>query len=449
MPKVIVVGEVRASTTWGRRSHASWKAALGAFAVVILSPIWIITNWIALEYYGGSLRAAVQALLRQGVVGFTVQHTPKPAFQTTVGYLAWVSFQAILYGNLPGPTSSGQMTPAGILLTYTTNGMLAWTLTHLMYVGTSLSGMLDPAIIAKHWEGLLVTVNVYGIMLALFAQVKAYVAPSHPEDRKFTGSVIFDYYCGIELNPRLGDKWDFKLFYNGRPGIIAWTLIDLSWMAYQHQQFGYITKSMLLVNLFQFLYVVDFFYNEDWYLRTIDVSHDHFGFYLAWGDTAFLPTLYTLQAQYLGRYPVHLSTLEATLILTIGLFAYWLFRSVNNQKDLVRSTSGQVDIWGKPAEFIPTQYKTKDGKTHQSLLITSGWWGFSRHANYLADLMLSWAMCATCSTTHLLPWTYFFFISVLLWHRIHRDEQRCAKKYGKYWDVYTTTVKYKLVPGLW
>lgn len=60
-------------------------------------------------------------------------------------------------------------------------------------------------------------------------------------------------------------------------------------MAYQYQTFGYVTKSMLLVNFFHFLYVLDFFYNEDWYLRTIDITHDHFGFTLAWGDTAFLP----------------------------------------------------------------------------------------------------------------------------------------------------------------
>jgi 7-dehydrocholesterol reductase len=35
--------------------------------------------------------------------------------------------------------------------------------------------------------------------------------------------------------------------------------------------------------------VVDFFINEDWYLRTIDIAHDHFGFYLAWGDVVWLP----------------------------------------------------------------------------------------------------------------------------------------------------------------
>lgn len=39
------------------------------------------------------------------------------------------------------------------------------------------------------------------------------------------GSMIYDLYMGIELNPRFGDYFDFKLFINGRPGIIAWTLM--------------------------------------------------------------------------------------------------------------------------------------------------------------------------------------------------------------------------------
>ena len=435
--------------TWGRRAHASWTQTLGALFIITACPIWIITNWIALEYYGGSLQAMIQSLFKLGLTQFADLHAPRHSIPATSGYLAWVSFQAFLYSKLPGPSSKGQLTPAGNLLSYTTNGLLAWSLTHASFAAASVIGAINPSIIARHWEGLLIAVNLYGIVLALFAQVKAYIDPSHSEDRKFSGSHIYDYYMGIELNPRVGQCWDFKLFYNGRPGIIAWSLIDLSWMAYQYQTFGYITKSMVLVSGFHFLYVLDFFYNEQWYLKTIDIAHDHFGFYLAWGDTAFLPNLYTIQVQYLGRYPVYLSYVQATMILTVGISAYMIFRSVNHQKDIVRSTGGKVRIWGKPAEYITAEYKTKDGKTHRSLLITSGWWGFTRHANYMADLMLSWAMCAACGAEHLLPWSYFFFISVLLYHRICRDEKRCAKKYGKYWLDYTEKVRWKLIPGLW
>lgn len=45
----------------------------------------------------------------------------------------------------------------------------------------------------------------------------------------------------------------------------------------------------------QAIYVLDFFWNEAWYLKTIDICHDHFGWYLGWGDCVWLPYLYTLQ----------------------------------------------------------------------------------------------------------------------------------------------------------
>lgn len=56
---------------------------------------------------------------------------------------------------------------------------------------------------------------------------------------------------GIEFNPRIGKWFDFKLFFNGRPGIVAWTLINLSYAAKQQELYGYVTNSMILVNVLQ------------------------------------------------------------------------------------------------------------------------------------------------------------------------------------------------------
>ena len=129
---------------------------------------------------------------------------------------------------------------------------------------------------------------------------------------------------------------------------------------------------MIIVDILHAMYVVDFFINEDWYLRTIDICHDHFGYYLAWGSAAFLPTMYTLQNQYLARYPTDLSWFTATLIFSVGIGGYVMFRLVNHQKDKVRKTNGNCQIWGKPAKYIRTKYKTSDGVEHESLLLLSG-----------------------------------------------------------------------------
>ena len=201
------------------------------------------------------------------------------------------------------------------------------------------------------------------------------------------------------------------------------------------------------------------------YLRTIDICHDHFGFYLAWGSMVWLPTVYTLQVQYLAYNPYSLSDYAAAGLLAIGISGYALFRSVNYQKDLTRRTKGDCNIWGRKAEVIKAKYTTADGKEHESILLCSGWWGVSRHANYVGDLVLSYAVCAASGLATLgtggddldiwqkggymlLPWTYAIFMTILLIQRCIRDEERCSGKYGKTWADYCNKVRWRLIPGV-
>lgn len=204
------------------------------------------------------------------------------------------------------------------------------------------------------------------------------------------------------------------------------------------------------------------------YLRTIDICHDHFGFYLGWGSAVWLPTMYTLQAQYLARNPVELSGFATVSIATLGLAGYALFRSVNEQKDRVRRTHGRCNIWGEKAKVLRCSFQTADGLIHETVILhsgksfaaenqlkysvgnqTLGWWGIVRHCNYVGDLLLSYAMCALCGTQHLLPWTYAIFMTCILVHRCYRDEKRCRVKYGDQWAQYCSIVKWRLIPGIW
>lgn len=139
---------------------------------------------------------------------------------------------------------------------------------------------------------------------------------------------------------------------------------------------------------------------------------------LAWGDTTFLPCFYTLQTQYLARYPTHLTTLQSCLVLSTGLAGYTIFRLANAEKDYVRSFNGDAILWGRPAQYIRCTYRTSDGKQHESLLLASGWWGLCRHSNYTGDLIMSFAMCAATGTRHVLPCSYFVYMFVLLNHRV-------------------------------
>lgn len=108
------------------------------------------------------------------------------------------------------------------------------------------------------------------------------------------------------------------------------------------------------------------------YLATIDMAHDHFGFYLGWGSAVWLPVIYTSQAQYLSTHFVQLSPFACVAILATGIVGYILFRLANSQKDLLRRTKGKCQISGSKPRVVHAQYTTADGKVHQSLLLRSG-----------------------------------------------------------------------------
>ncbi|KAL2913633.1 hypothetical protein HK105_206793 [Polyrhizophydium stewartii] len=435
------------ATNWGRSWDIGIWTVIGCYFMLAFCPFIVTYFWMACDSFQCSIVAPVEYVQAHGFEQLYHNHFPKPTVFGFQLYFGWLSFQAILYMLLPGKIGYGQTTPAGHTLEYVVNGLLAWFVTHALFIAGSLYfGLFDASIIADNWGALLIAANVYGYFLTFFSYFKAYAFPSHAEDRKISNSAVYNLFMGIEFNPRLGKYFDFKLFHNGRPGIIAWTLINFSFAAAQYNRIGYVTNSMLLLNWLHLVYVIDFFYNEDWYLRTIDIAHDHFGFYLAWGDTVWLPWMYTLQSHFLLRNPIDLSTPAFTAVFAIGMVGYYIFRTVNNQKDLVRSTDGKCLIWGKPAKVIRTEFATTDGKIHRSLLLTSGYWGISRHFNYVGDLLISLAMCLTCGTGYILPYFYIVYMSILLYQRIERDHMRCKGKYGDYWDQYCKEVPYKLIP---
>jgi 7-dehydrocholesterol reductase len=232
--------------------------------------------------------------------------------------------------------------------------------------------------------------------------------------------------------------------------MLSWKLSsDYSNAAYQYQTQGQIEPSLIFISILQTVYVLDFFVNESWYLRTIDIAHDHFGFYLAWGTFCFLPMTYTIQGQYLGLYPGSASTPYLVFWFSIGIVGYFIFRSANDQKDRARRNGGDLKIRGKEAEYVLASYRTLDGKEHTSLLLCSGWWGWSRHANYTGDLLMSYSTCALVGSSKTVVWIYAIWMTMLLIHRCMRDEKRCNDKYGSAWTEYCNRVPWRFVRGIW
>lgn len=439
----------QSTKTWGRASDVSLGTLFGCIAIFALSPLLVFYFYISAFEFDASLIAPLQN-------AWTL--FPLPSLSALLIVSLWILFQGLLailpdifhkfIKNYQGGETFGAITPAGNSLKYNINGLQAWAISNAAFIILTFGlNLFSPTILFDHWGEILWIVNIGGFLLALFAYAKAYLFPSYPEDRKFSGIPFYDFFMGIELNPRVGPI-DLKLFFNGRPGIIAWSIINLSFASAQYALYGYVTLSMILVNFFQLLYILYFFWKEAWYLNTIDIHHDHFGWMLAWGDMTWLPFMYTLQGLFLVFHPVELSTPYALFVLLFGLVGFTIFASANNQKDRFRKDENTL-IWGKKPNYLSCTYKTVDGATRESKLLLSGWWGVSRHFNYTGDLMLSLAYSLACGLEYLFPYFYFIFLSSLLIHRCIRDEKRCQKKYGTTWSQYTSQVPYRLIPYIW
>lgn len=173
--------------SWGRHHRGSWFHALGCASIMAICPVLVIFYWISLSSFQGSLAAALEGMREFGPLDFFSTYAPRPSLQAGIGYVIWLLFQAALYQFLPSVLSTGQLTPAGNLLQYRTNGLLAWFVTHGLFLAFSLYGILDMAVLARNWEGLLVVSNVFGFVLTGVAYIKARMSPSHEEDRKFSG----------------------------------------------------------------------------------------------------------------------------------------------------------------------------------------------------------------------------------------------------------------------
>ncbi len=445
------------SGMWGRASHFSLSTFLSTLLILLFTPFMVFYFYISCVHYQGSLLGLALTIF-DGNWGLLFSQLPPFEKESLFLCAGWILLQLILALSLPdllhrflpgyrGGLQEGAPTPAGIVLKYQINGLQAYLISHLLFFsGAYLFNLFSPAIIAQKWGSLLWVANGLGYLLAIFVYIKAYLFPTEKLDRKFSGNFLYDFYMGIEFNPRIG-PFDFKLFFNGRLGIIAWTLINFSFGAQQYATIGYVTNSMILLNILQAIYVIDFFWHETWYLKTIDICHDHFGWMLSWGNCVWLPYMYTLQGLYLLYHPIELSTSYALFVFLLGLSGYAIFRSANNQKDLFRREGINAKIWGKNAHSIPCSYTAADNKEFQSQLLISGWWGKARHFNYTGDLMFSLSTCLCCGFESALPYFYAVYMMILLVHRCLRCEKRCKAKYGKPWEEYEKKVPYRLIPG--
>ncbi|KAK9432831.1 ergosterol biosynthesis ERG4/ERG24 [Lipomyces doorenjongii] len=356
------------------------------------------------------------------------------------GYLLWFFGLVGLFYIVPGRILDGTTLRDGSHLKYKMNALNCFlvVLAILIARGFITHGELPELVfVADHFLGLITASIGSAFVLAFFVYFKSFGNPKTIlAYGGNTGKPIFDWFIGRELNPRIG-MFDIKLFCELRPGMFLWAIINVAEAHLQYRKFGYISDSMILSNIFQFIYIIDSSILEAKNLTMIDITTDGFGFMLAFGDLALVPFTYTLQTRFLATHPVNLTWLGIAGIVTLKAIGYYIFRSSNSQKNAFRS--------GDPSVAHLKYIETKSG----SKLLISGWWGISRHINYFGDWLMSIAWCAVTGFNTPITYYYSLYFAILLIHRESRDEAKCSEKYGDDWKEYKRIVRWKIIPYLY
>ncbi len=257
------------------------------------------------------------------------------------------------------------------------------------------------------------------------------------------GSPLAEFYLGRLANPQFfSGRVDAKMFLY----LVGAVLLQLHLLAFAAHHFLAFPDDpwpgvVLYVVLFTW-FVWDYLIFEHVHLYTYDLFAERLGFKLVWGCLSWYPYFYVVGLWSVADLPnpdapIWLSVLAAVLFL-----AGWsLARGANMQKYVFKRDPARVFL----GRFAPKVFS--DGERR---VLYGGFWGVSRHVNYLGEILMATGLALALGWPLLLgPWLYPLYYVALLLPRERDDDRRCAEKYGLLWERYRASVPWRIVPRIY
>lgn len=264
-------------------------------------------------------------------------------------------------------------------------------------------------------------------------------------------SLLKDLFLGTLDNPRLmvrGRVLDVKMCLY----LVGAVHLELNVLSYSAAHFIYMSPdSNAGVMLSAFLlswFVTEYLWWEQVHLYTYDFFAERVGVKLGFGCLCFYPFVYaspvwsatelTNPRRNMGYYMLAAGVYFAGWALSRGanLQKYWFKKRLQPPAILRHRYLG---LW--PVQTV----RSADG---QHELLCGGFWGVSRHVNYLGETLE--AVGIVLALGHpwdaWLAWLYPLYYVGLLGTRERDDDWRCRQKYGVLWDEYCRRVPYRIIP---
>ena len=356
-----------------------------------------------------------------------------------LGFFApWLIFAGVLALHLLLParrvTGYVRKERSGELIAYRLNGPAVFAVSVGVWLALGFSGVMPWDWLWQHrWPG-----AAGAMVVGLLASATAvWTAPGGGR------SLLAELYLGRRANPQMfNGRADAKMFLY----LAGATLLQLNVLAFAAHHFTAFpddpSPGVVLYAVLLSWFVCDYLVFERVHLYTYDLFAERLGFKLVWGCLCWYPYFYAV-----GLWSVaDLENPRAPgwwLVMSAAVFfAGWvLARGANMQKFTFKRDPEQVFLgWFAPRSLT-------DGARR---VLCSGFWGVSRHVNYLGELLMACGLALSLGWPLVLgPWLYPLYYVALLLPRERDDDRRCAAKYGPLWEQYRKEVPWRIVPRLY
>ena len=435
-------------------AHLEFGGDAGVSAIMIAFPLLMYYMWVGAARYDGNFPVPedgqrIGQFLRH--LGRLIYEGAFPTPKAWAIYWTFFVFEAMCYLYMPGVYVKGKSVPSlgGKHLTYYCSGVWSFYTTIVIATALHISGLFPLDTLIDEFGSLMSVAILSGIAVSIIAYVSAiYRGKQH----RMTGHLIYDFFMGAELNPRMFEWLDFKMFFEVRLPWFILFFVTMGACTRQYEQYGFVSGELAFLLMAHFLYANACSKGEEYIPITWDMYYEKWGFMLIFWNMAGVPLSYCHATIYLASHDpsVYAWSRPFLAFLYISyLFTYWVWDTCASQKNNFRASQRGTAIERTAFPQLPWR-KVENPKTIPvpggDPLFCDGWYAYARKVHYTADMYfaLCWALITGFDSPF--PWFYPVFFLVMILHRANRDIAKCRERYGQAWADFERRTPYLFIP---
>jgi delta24(24(1))-sterol reductase len=317
--------------------------AIGVSMMMIGFPILMYYMWIGATFYDGGVptrdagESFGQFFKKLAILVYT-HAFPSP--KAWAMYWSFFVMEGLFYLFMPGVIAEGKPLShlGGKKLKYYCSGLYSWYATIVLAYTLHFTGVFKLYTILDEFGPIMSVAIITGYLVSIVAYFSALWRGA---EHRMTGSFAYDFFMGAELNPRLFQWLDFKMFFEVRLPWFILFLLSSAAAARQYDRYGYVSGEVGFVLMAHFLYANACAKAEELIVTTWDMYFEKWGFMLIFWNLAGVPLTYCHCTLYLANHDpkeYKWPTWALVLLYTSYLFVYWVWDTCNSQKNMFRQT---------------------------------------------------------------------------------------------------------------